>query len=93
MPGTTPTNDWWLARKAAVVRHYGHSSFAVGTRFRTEGTTFEQSSGLDPERYAAHGGAFPLRVNGDLVGVVGVSGLPQVKDHELVVEGLTQYLA
>lgn len=93
LPGTTPANDWWLGRKAAVVRHFGHSSFAVGTRFRTEGTTFEESSGLDHESYAAHGGAFPLRVDGEIRGVVGVSGLPQADDHALVVEGLTAYLA
>lgn len=93
LPGTTPANDWWLGRKAAVVRHFGHSSFAVGTRFRTEGTTFEESSGLDPEKYAAHGGAFPLRVDGEITGVVGVSGLPQADDHALVVDGLTAYLA
>lgn len=90
--GTTPTNDWWLGRKAAVVRHFGLSSFAVGTRFRVEGTTFEESSGLDPERYAAHGGCVPLRVGGALVGVLGVSGLPQADDHALAVEGLEAYL-
>jgi uncharacterized protein (UPF0303 family) len=93
LPGSSPNNDWWLGRKAAVVRHFGASSFAVGTRFRVEGTTFEEASGLDPEKYAAHGGAFPLRVDGELVGVVGVSGLAQQDDHELIVEGLTAYLA
>ncbi|PVU82777.1 heme-degrading domain-containing protein [Cellulomonas sp. WB94] len=92
MPGTSPNNDWWLSRKAAVVRHYGHSSFAVGTRYRVEGGTFETRAELDPEQYAAHGGCFPLRVNGQLVGVVGISGLPQQDDHALVVEGLTAYL-
>ncbi|HEX7805193.1 MAG TPA: heme-degrading domain-containing protein [Cellulomonas sp.] len=92
LPGTSPNNDWWLGRKAAVVRHYGHSSFAVGTRYRVEGGTFETRAELDPEHYAAHGGCFPLRVNGQLVGVVGISGLPQQDDHALVVEGLTAYL-
>jgi uncharacterized protein (UPF0303 family) len=92
MAGTSPNNDWWLGRKAAVVRHYGHSSFAVGTRYRVEGGTFETRSELDPALYAAHGGCFPLRVAGQLVGVVGISGLPQQDDHALVVEGLTAYL-
>lgn len=92
LPGTAPNNDWWLGRKAAVVRHYGHSSFAVGTRYRVEGGTFETRSELDPALYAAHGGCFPLRVGGQLVGVVGISGLPQQDDHALVVEGLTAYL-
>ena len=91
-PGSSPTNDWWIGRKFAVVRHFGDASFTVGTRFRVQGTTFEESSGLDTETYAAHGGAFPLRVDGELVGIVGVSGLPQQEDHALVVEGLTAYL-
>jgi uncharacterized protein (UPF0303 family) len=92
LPGSSPTNDWWIGRKAAVVRHFGHSSFAVGTRFRVEGSAFEAASGLDAERYAAHGGCFPLRVDGELAGIVGVSGLPQQDDHALVVEGLVAYL-
>ena len=91
-PGSSPTNDWWIGRKFAVVRHYGDASFTVGTRFRVRGTTFEESSGLDGETYAAHGGAFPLRVDGEVVGIIGVSGLPQQDDHALVVEGLTTYL-
>ena len=91
-PGSSPDNDWWIGAKAKVVRHYGHSSFAVGTRYRVDGTTFEQSSGLD-DSHKAHGGCFPLRVDGQLVGIVAVSGLPQQDDHALVVEGLTAYLA
>lgn len=89
--GSTPGNDWWLERKGAVVRRFGHSSFAVGTRFRTEGTTFEESSGLDPQEFKAHGGAFPLFVGGALAGVLGVSGLPQQDDHALAVEGLALF--
>ena len=89
MTGATPDNDSWIARKAAVVHRFGHSSLYVGQRSREAGTTFEQQFGLDPQRYAAHGGAFPLRV-GQVgpVGVVVVSGLPQVEDHALVVAAL-----
>ncbi|MCL2734683.1 MAG: heme-degrading domain-containing protein [Actinomycetia bacterium] len=93
LEGTTPDNDAWLARKARVVERYQASSLLVGERFRAKGTTFEESSRLDPDRYAAHGGAFPLRVTGvGVVGVVGVSGLPQAEDHALVVDGLTRFL-
>ena len=93
MEGTTPDNDAWLARKARVVERFHASSLLVGERFRAKGTTFEASSRLDPDHYAAHGGAFPLRVAGaGVVGVVGVSGLPQADDHALVVDGLTRFL-
>jgi uncharacterized protein (UPF0303 family) len=93
LEGTTPDNDVWLERKARVVERYAASSLLVGERFRAKGTTFEASSRLDQDRYAAHGGAFPLRVTGvGVVGVVGVSGLPQAEDHALVVAALTRFL-
>ncbi|WP_424891742.1 heme-degrading domain-containing protein [Streptomyces sp. XH2] len=94
LPGTSADNDAWIARKCRVVERYGESSFLVGARFRAKGRTFEDSSRLDPDRYAAHGGAFPLRVRGTgVVGAVAVSGLPQAEDHALVVEGLERFLA
>ncbi|MCF3104655.1 heme-degrading domain-containing protein [Streptomyces roseoverticillatus] len=94
LPGTSADNDAWIARKCRVVERYGESSFLVGARFRAKSRTFEESSRLDPDRYAAHGGAFPLRVRGTgVVGAVAVSGLPQAEDHALVVEGLERFLA
>ncbi|WP_127358742.1 heme-degrading domain-containing protein [Actinacidiphila soli] len=93
LPGTAPDNDAWLDRKCRVVDRYLESSYLVGTRFRAKGTTFEASSRLDPDRYAAHGGAFPLRVEGvGVIGTVAVSGLPQAEDHALVVEALTRFM-
>ncbi len=91
LTGATPDNDSWIARKARTVHRFGHSSLAVGQRFREMGTTFEAASGLDPELYAAHGGGFPLLVR-DVgpVGVVVVSGLPQVEDHRMVVAALRE---
>ncbi|MGW7251790.1 heme-degrading domain-containing protein [Streptomyces decoyicus] len=94
LPGTSADNDVWIARKCAVVERYGESSFLVGVRFRAKGRTFEESSRLDPDRYAAHGGAFPVRLRGTgVVGAVAVSGLPQADDHALVVAGLERFLA
>jgi uncharacterized protein (UPF0303 family) len=94
LPGTSADNDLWIRRKNTVVNHYGHSSFYVGTQFRSRGTTFEQSSRLDPGQYAAHGGAFPIIVRGvGVVGTVTVSGLPQEEDHGLVVQVLREFLA
>ncbi|MBF6053541.1 hypothetical protein AF335_04100 [Streptomyces eurocidicus] len=93
LPGTSADNDAWIDRKSRVVERYAESSYLVGARFRAKGRTFEDSSRLDPDRYAAHGGAFPVRVRGTgVVGVVAVSGLPQGDDHALVVEGLERFL-
>jgi len=94
LTGATPDNDSWIARKAATVHRFGHSSLYVGQRSREAGTTFEAQFGLDPERYVAHGGGFPLLVR-DVgpVGVVVVSGLPQVADHAMVVAALRELIA
>ncbi|MCZ2814145.1 MULTISPECIES: heme-degrading domain-containing protein [unclassified Modestobacter] len=91
MTGATPDNDAWIARKAATVHRFGHSSLYVGQRSREAGTTFEEQFGLDPQQYVAHGGGFPLLVR-DVgpVGVVVVSGLPQVEDHAMVVAALRE---
>ncbi|MFG3196516.1 heme-degrading domain-containing protein [Streptomyces sp. NPDC048208] len=93
LPGSTPDNDAWIGRKRRVVERYGSASYLVGSRFRAKGTTFEESSRLDPDLYAAHGGSFPITVeNVGVVGSVTVSGLPQIEDHRLVVEALERFL-
>ena len=93
LPGATPDNDTSIARKAATVHRFGHSSLYVGQRSRENGTTFEAEFGLDPQRYIAHGGGFPLIVRDvGVIGVVVVSGLPQVEDHAMVVAALRAHL-
>lgn len=93
LAGTSADNDAWIRRKGNVVDRFGHSSYLVGTQWRAKGTTFEASAGLDPELYAAHGGAFPLLIRGvGPVGTITVSGLPQVEDHELVVRVIREFL-
>ncbi|MFV0135789.1 heme-degrading domain-containing protein [Streptomyces sp. HMX87] len=93
LPGSTPDNDAWITRKRRVVERYGSASYLVGARFRAKGTTFEESSRLDLDAYAAHGGSFPITVEGvGVIGAVTVSGLPQVQDHRLVVEALERFL-
>ena len=93
LPGTAPDNDAWILRKTRVVDRFGRSSLNVGERARQAGTTFEEQMRLDPDLYAAHGGAFPLTVRGvGVVGTVAVSGLPQLEDHAFVVEVLGEFL-
>jgi len=93
LPGSTPDNDAWLERKSAVAERYRHSSYLVGTTFRAKGTTFEEDSRLDPNLFAAHGGAFPINVRGvGFIGTVAVSGLPQAEDHAFLVTQLESFL-
>ncbi|MEU6709279.1 heme-degrading domain-containing protein [Streptomyces wuyuanensis] len=94
LTGSSADNDAWIDRKRRVVERYGESSLLVGSRFHAKGTTFEESSRLDPDRYAAHGGSFPIRVEGaGVIGTITVSGLPQVEDHAMVVEALERLIA
>jgi uncharacterized protein (UPF0303 family) len=94
LPGATPDNASWIERKARVVHRFGHSSLYVRQASVERGTTFEEQFGLDPQQYAAHGGAFPVLVRSvGPVGVVVVSGLPQLADHRMVVAALRAHLA
>lgn len=92
LAGSTADNDAWAQRKARVVERFGASSYLVGRRLAAQSR--ELDAGLDPAEYAAHGGAFPVRVpHIGVVGVVTVSGLPQGDDHALVVEAIEDYLS
>ena len=92
-PGATPDNDSWIARKQRVVQRFGHSTLYMRQVFVERGTTFEEALGLDPRRYAAHGGGVPVIVRSvGPVGVVVVSGLPQLEDHRMVVAALRAHL-
>jgi uncharacterized protein (UPF0303 family) len=93
LPGTSADNDEWIKRKNRVVNRYGHSSLYIGMRYRSQGTTFEEKSRLNPDEYAAHGGAFPIIIaRVGVVGVVTVSGLAQEEDHQLVVSALREFV-
>lgn len=94
LPGTTLDNDHWIARKSAVVYRFGHSSFYMGQSTVPGGPSFHERHMVDAKDYAAHGGSFPISVEGTgLVGAITVSGLPQQADHELVVEILARFLS
>ena len=93
LAGSSADNDSWLGRKSAVVDRYGRSSLRVGEQFRVDGGSFDADARLHPSDYAAHGGAFPILLRGTgCVGTVAVSGLPELEDHQLVVETLERYL-
>ena len=94
LPGTSLDNDHWVRRKTAVVYRFHHSSFYMGVSCRAKGVSLAERYSVDPAEFAAHGGAFPIRVRGaGLVGTVTVSGLPQEEDHRLVVTMLERFLA
>jgi uncharacterized protein (UPF0303 family) len=94
LEGTTPDNDEWIRRKVNVVDRFGHSSFYVGTQCRVKGGSIEEVFLVEGKEFAAHGGSFPVLVDGvGPVGSVTVSGLPQEEDHRMVVAAIERFLA
>ena len=94
LPGASADNDGWLDRKHRVVERYGRASLLVGESFRAKGEDFDTHARLDPSEFAAHGGVVPIRSRDvGVIGAVGVSGLPQQDDHDLVVAQLRAFLA
>jgi uncharacterized protein (UPF0303 family) len=89
LPGSTASNDEWAPRKARVAQHFERSSMLVRRIHERDGVDMHTRHTLSPDRFQAHGGAFPLRVDGvGVIGTVVVSGLPQIDDHDFVVEQL-----
>jgi uncharacterized protein (UPF0303 family) len=94
LAGTGPDNDQWILRKSRSVERFGHASFLLGLRLKLAGMGIEEKYCVSPLEYSAHGGSFPIFVEGTgLVGSVTVSGLPQEEDHALVVESIREFLA
>jgi len=94
LPGSTPENDWWIGRKARVVKLKKHSSMFERVLAEEQGIDWHKENNLLDETHAIHGGGLPLITKEDgCVGVLIISGLPQVDDHLLGVEVLTEFLA
>ena len=92
LPGTSADNDDWLRRKRNVVERFEQSTIAVRVSFEEKGQEFTQATGLPLSDFAAHGGGWPITVKSvGMVGFFGISGLPQVEDHNLIVECLAQF--
>jgi uncharacterized protein (UPF0303 family) len=94
LPGSTPENDWWMSRKARTVKLKQHSTMYERVSAEERGVDWHEENNLLDETHAIHGGGLPLITKNDgLSGVLLISGLPQVEDHLLGVEVLTEFLA
>ncbi len=94
LPGSTVENQGWIDRKARVVMLKHHSTMFERVSAQERGVDWHKENNLLDETHAIHGGGLPLITKDDgFVGVLLVSGLPQVEDHLLGVEVLTEFLA
>ena len=94
LPGSKPENDWWMSRKARTVMLKHHSTMYERVSAEERGVDWYEENHLLDETHAIHGGGLPLITkNEGFVGMLLISGLPQVEDHLLGVEVLTEFLA
>ncbi len=94
LPGSKPENDWWMSRKARTVMLKHRSTMYERVSAEERGVDWYEENNLLDETHAIHGGGLPLITKDDgFVGVLLISGLPQVEDHLLGVEVLTEFLA
>lgn len=91
LKSTGPGNDSWLLGKAAVATHFGEPSLLVKARHLEAGTAFEDLD-VDHDTMKAHGGSIPLRVGGEIVGTLTMSGEADAIDHEAAAEAISRYL-
>lgn len=89
LPGTSADNDEWVMRKTRIVQRFDRSSHEVGQAHDAE--VYQTAFALPSADYAPTGGAVPIRVNGTMVGVLAVSGLASIEDHELALDALDRF--
>ena len=93
LEGSKPENDWWINRKVAVVELNQHSTMFERVSAEERGVDWHKVNCVTDETHAIHGGALPLITEEGFKGILIISGLPQVEDHLLAVEVLTEFLA
>ena len=93
LEGSKPENDWWINRKVSVVMLKHHSTMFERVSAEERGIDWHKENSVTNETHAIHGGALPLITEEGFKGILIISGLPQVEDHLLAVEVLTEFLA
>ena len=93
LEGAKPENDWWINRKVAVVILNQHSTMFERVFAEERQVDWHKEHGVTDDTHAIHGGAIPLITDEGFKGILIISGLPQVEDHLLAIEVLTEFLA
>ena len=84
LPGSKSENQWWIDRKARVVMLKHHSTLYERVSAEERGVDWHKENNVEDETHAIHGGGLPLITKDEgFVGILLISGLPQVEDHLL----------
>ncbi|MDD3339245.1 MAG: heme-binding protein [Lachnospiraceae bacterium] len=90
--GTGLDNEHWMQRKMNTVKYKEMSSLRAYTELQVSGETLDDWA-MDPREFAICGGGFPIRVEEvGVIGVILVSGLEHVADHDLIIKCISKYL-
>jgi uncharacterized protein (UPF0303 family) len=93
MRGTGPHHADWIRRKSNLVKRFERASYHFMLSHRKNGKGFAVDDNVDLTQMAAHGGSFPIRIEGvGVVGTITVAGLPAREDHAIAVEAICRHL-
>jgi glc operon protein GlcG len=92
MSGAALSSIGVATNKAFTAARLRRPSGAVGKRVRDPENGFDISYYGDP-RYVGWGGGFPVEKDGQVLGAVAISGLPEAEDEELARMGVAAILA
>ena len=89
MKGKENWHYGWASKKYEMVKATGHSSMYA----MLQNKYFGEWKELETDKTKAFAcGGFPIKLkNGDMVGVISISGLVDPQDHEVVVSILSEY--
>lgn len=79
----------WLRRKANIAKRLEESSLSVKNDLKEGNLTLDKTFGLDEKDFLAKGGSIPIFVkNAGMIATITVSGLPDVEDHNIIIDAL-----
>jgi len=92
MDGTTPDNLESIQRKFATVERVERSSLAWFMKLKEREESMADRY-MDTSIYSCAGGGFPIRIEeAGVIGVIAVSGMNHVQDHDFIIKCLSKYL-
>lgn len=90
---TNLSNQNWMRRKFNTVRVMNCSSLKAWAVSFLSGEQVP-THGLSDTEYVFCGGGFPIRMKtGEIVAILTVSNLPHEKDHQFIVDALSEWLS
>ena len=79
----------WLRRKANIAKLLEESSLSVKNDMKEGNLTLDKTFGLDEKDFLVRGGSIPIFVkNAGMMATITVSGLPDVEDHNIIIDAL-----